>query len=360
MAMEEERTTHEKTIRRKHRFSFSAPAYEESFQTELNQKVCLAIVSAIFDKLSWTTVYLDKASAEAKRKSWGSYMEKITVSYEYGTVKVQSASLNGGFWDGGRNSLNVQRFIRLFLAREKGYDTEAIVNLEKEIDKINEEEYFEIPENLPPPLKRNPLGIRIPLVGGFVLSLLLGYAITILSLETIYVPIFYEFSMAFIISYTFKYLLGWSNYVDFGMWKRMIWGVAILTCFSNKLFLYMIMLSKGIPPEEFLNFLKAIERQPDVHFDSMGWELWMVGWLLQVAMIGWMSNHMFILKALRYLLLRVPPEVFQFAAHHFDKGKTEDEVRVELGKKGWSDPDSQEDVINALLAHNQLIYLNRQ
>ena len=49
-----------------------------------------------------------------------------------------------------------------------------------------------------------------------------------------------------------------------------------------------------------------------------------------------------------YVIERVPVEVVDFAYYHFVKEKSEEEVRAELAKKGWSDIRNQDEVFEAI------------
>jgi hypothetical protein len=49
-------------------------------------------------------------------------------------------------------------------------------------------------------------------------------------------------------------------------------------------------------------------------------------------------------------LEKIPAEVVDYAYSHFLQGKTENQVKRELAKKGWRDPLNQQEVIFAVLS----------
>ena len=112
--MTEELEKYEQTIRRKHSFAWT-PKYEEEFQTNLSRTLVSAIAIKTFERLEWDIVYQGEESIEAKRKDrWNRWTEKITVSYNYGKVKVKSVSLNGSFWGLGVEFSSGEAFYKHF------------------------------------------------------------------------------------------------------------------------------------------------------------------------------------------------------------------------------------------------------
>ena len=91
--------------------------------------------------------------AMTKRGLWH-WGQKITVTFEYGKVKVKSVSLGNEFWDIGRNSKRVKLFIYAFQQTENEFDQDALAALEKETEKANNWDDYEIPKSLPQPKER--------------------------------------------------------------------------------------------------------------------------------------------------------------------------------------------------------------
>ena len=60
-----------------------------------------------------------------------------------------------------------------------------------------------------------------------------------------------------------------------------------------------------------------------------------------------------------YQLERVPMEVVNFAFYHFVKEKTENQVRSELSKMGWTEEQDQNEVFESIGAVQGATELNR-
>ena len=170
--MLEDLEKYEQSIKRTHSFAWT-PKFEEEFYTNLNKTLVIAIAIKTFKKLKWNIVYEDEESVEAKRKDrWNKWTEKITVSYNYGRIKVKSVSLEG-MWDVGRNSLRVKLFIYAFEEIEKGLNKTALADLEKETERKNNLDDYIIPSELPQPKKRKNPNVWIPIIGATFLALIL-------------------------------------------------------------------------------------------------------------------------------------------------------------------------------------------
>ncbi len=151
--MNEELKKYESNIKKKHSFSFT-PKFKEEFHTQLNKTVFVPIVIKVFEKLGWDFIYREETYAEAKRKNdWDQWTEKISVSYEYGKVKVKSESLGKEMWDNGKNSKRVKHFIYAFQQIEKEFDNDTLAKLEEDEVKANNWDDYVIPESLPQPKK---------------------------------------------------------------------------------------------------------------------------------------------------------------------------------------------------------------
>ena len=204
--MTEDHKKYEKTIKRKHRFGWT-PKYEEETKTSLSKTATIPIVVKTFEKLGWNVVYQDEKTVEAIRErdlwQWGN---KITVTFEFGKIKVKSVSLGSEMWDFGRNSKRVKLFIHVFKETEKSFDREAIKKLEKETEKTINWDDYEIPETLPQPKKRKEPKIVIPIIGGIITALLLGYILALISVKGFYIIGLFEVGIAFAIGFIFKSL----------------------------------------------------------------------------------------------------------------------------------------------------------
>lgn len=359
--MTEELKKYESTIKKNHSFNWT-PKFEEEIRTDLNSTVLIPIVIKTFEKLGWDLVYQDEKSAEAKRKGdWNRWTEKITVTYDYGNLTIKSVSLGNEMWDNGRNSKRVKLFIHAFQNTEKEFDRETLAELEKEVSKkINWDDY-EIPESLPQPKIRKEPQFWIPLVGGIIMSLILGFIVAYLSLEGIYVIGLFELGVAIVMVFVLKQLIKVSNYTFYDHLHYLLIGMILITYISNQYFQYQIILNgNNFKPFSFWDFLQArFEAGLFIKKLNTGWIGLLISWILQLAITYFIGVLRLSSSLISYLLERVPEEVTDFAYYHFVKGKTENQVREELSKMGWNEKRDQEEVFESIGAIDGATEMNR-
>jgi hypothetical protein len=358
--MTEELKQYEKSIKRKHSFAWT-PKFEEEFFTNLNKTLVVAIAVKTFEKLEWDIVYQDDESVEAKRKKWNQWTEKITVSYNYGKVKVKSVSLGNEMWDVGRNSLRAKLFIHAFAEVEKEFDKESLANLEKEVERTNNLDDYVIPSELPQPKERKAPNMWIFMAGVTVISLLLGYALAFLSVEVTYVIFLFEILIGLALAFAFKHLIKLSNYTDFSKLRLILIGAIIIVYASNQYFQYQIITAKFADfPIGFFEFMKIrFEQGFQVESLNTGWFGYIVVWIIQLVLTYWISMFGFARSLIKFQIERIPPEVTNFAYYHFVKGKTEEQVRTELSNMGWSEKLDQDEVFESIGALQGATELNR-
>ncbi|WP_026955671.1 hypothetical protein [Algoriphagus vanfongensis] len=359
--MTEELKKYESTIKKKHSFNWT-PKFEEEFRTELNKKVFVPIVIKTFEKLGWDLVFQDETSAEAKRKGdWKSWTEKISVAYEYGKVKVKSVSLGNEMWDNGRNSKRVRLFKYAFQQTEKELDKEALAELEKEVERTNNWDDYEIPESLPKPKERKEPKAWITILGGLVTALLLGYVVAFLSIKGIYIIGLFEVGVALAIGFTLKYLIKVSNYTNYDILNYLLIGMIVLVYVSNQYFQYQIILSENnYEPIGFFEFIKLrLEAGLTIKSLNTGWIGLVISWIFQLGITYSIGILQLVSKLTSYQLERVPMEVVDFAFYHFVKEKTENQVRSELSKMGWTEEQDQNEVFESIGALQGATELNR-
>ena len=359
--MTEELKQYEKTINTKHRLGWT-PKYEERFQTTLNPSVLIAISVKTFEKLKWDIVYQDDKIIEAKRSnSWGNWTEKISVTYEYNYVKVKSISLGNEMWDIGRNSKRVKLFIYAFQQTEKGFDHSSLLELEKELEKSNNWDDYQIPASLPQPEIRKTPNFYIPLTGGIITALLCGYIVAFLSVEFIYIIGLFELGVAFLLVLTLKYLIEAGNYTNFNKLQKLLVGMIIMTYLSNQYFQYQIISDKAqVHDIGFLEFMKyRFEAGLTIKNLNTGWIGLIISWVVQLGLTYLIAIMRLSSAVTKYRLKRIPTEVLDFAFYHFVKEKTEEEVRSELDRMGWKDKQSQDEVIESVVAITDANELNR-
>lgn len=359
--MTEEHKKYEKTIKKKHSFGWT-PKYEEETKTSLNKTVFVPIVIKTFEKLEWDIVFQYENTVEAKRKGeWNRWTEKISVTFEFGKIKVKSISLGNEMWDNGRNSKRVKTFIHAFKEIEKSFDREALKKLEKETEKENNWDDYVIPETLPQPKKRENPQFWIPIIGGIVSALLLGFIVAFLSVKGIYIIGLFEVGVAIAIGFILKYLIKYSNYTDYDKLNYILIVMVVITYVSNQYFQYqMILIENNYEPIGFIEFIKLrLEGGLTIKSLNTGWIGLVISWVFQLGFTYAIGMLRLVSNLTSYQLDRIPMEVVDFAVYHFVKEKTENQVRTELSKKGWTEKQDQDEVFESIGAFQSATELNR-
>lgn len=359
--MTEELRKYEYSIKKKHSFNWT-PKFEEEIRTDLNKTVIIPIVLKTFEKLGWDLVYQDEKNAEAKRKGdWNRWTEKISVSFDYGKLTIKSVSLGNEMWDNGRNSKRVKLFIYAFQNTEKEFDRETLAELEKEVEKKNNWDDYEIPESLPQPKTRKEPQFWIPIFGGIVTALLLGFIVAFLSVKGIYIIGLFEVGVAIVMGFVLKQLIKFSNYTFYDHLHYLLIGMILITYLSNQYFQYQIILNENdFRPFSFSEFMQArFEAGLTIKSSNTGWVGLLISWALQLIITYFVGILRLSSALISYSIDRVPMEVMDFAYYHFVKEKTEDQVRDELSKKGWSKKQEQDEVFESIGAMQGANEMNR-
>ena len=92
---------------------------------------------------------------------------------------------------------------------------------------------------------------------------------------------------------------------------------------------------------------------------NVGWIGLIVSWIVQVGLTYLIGAARLTSSLTAYQLERVPVEVIDFAFFHFVKNKSEDEVRDELSKMGWTDVKDQDEVFASMGAVQTAIEIYR-
>lgn len=362
--MEEIFKNYEKTIKKKHSVNFT-PKYKEEFRTNVNKTLFVAIAEKTIEKLGWDLVFKDENNIEAKRKEKNlgieRWTEAITASFEYGNVVVKSESLGNEMWDIGRNSKRVKLFIYAFEETLKTFDRQSLNELEKEIEKKNNWDDYVIPESLPKPIEAKTPNIVIPIIGGLIVSLIIGFTIAFISVKGIYFIGLFEFLVAIAITFAMKYLIKLSNFTDFNKLQFLLAVMIILIYVTNQYFQYEIILNENSYERiGFWEFLKLrFSEGLTIKNINTGWIGIVISWILQLGLTGLFVYLKIVSVLTKYVIERVPSEVVDFAYYHFVKEKTEEEVRNELAKKGWSEKINQDEVFEAIGGFQNATELNR-
>jgi len=364
LQMEDIFRNYEKTISRKHSIGFT-PKYKEEFRTFVNEALFIAIAEKTFEKLGWDLVYKDDYNVEAKYKvtGWinGRWTEIITANYKNGNVSVKSESLGSEIWDNGKNSKRVKLFIYAYQETLKTFNIQALKDLEKEIEKKNNWDDYIIPETLPQPKPTKTPNITLPIIGGICISLITGFLVALLSIKGVYFIGLFEFLVATALVFVMKYVLRFSNYTDFNKLQYLFGAMILLTYISNQYFQYEVILNtNNLERIGFLNFLHIRFSQGFIiNKIKTGWIGWIVSWIIQLGLTGIFVYFKLANALTKYVIERVPPEVVDFTFYHLLKDKSEEEVRSELAKKGWSDIQHQNEAFEAIGGHQNVVTLRR-
>lgn len=362
--MEDIFKNYEKTIKKKHSINFT-PKYKEEFRTSVTNTLFVAIAEKAVAKLGWDLIYKDENNIEAKRKEKSLGLERwteaITANYEYGNVVVKSESLGNEMWDIGKNSKRVKLFIYAFKETLETFDRQSLNELEKETEKKNNWDDYVIPESLPQPIQSKKPNILIPIIGGLIISLIVGFIIAFISVKGMYFIGLFEFLVATAIVLAMKHLIKLSNFTDFNKLKYLLSAMIILIYISNQYFQYEIILNENSYDRiGFLEFLKLrLSQGLIIKKLNTGWIGLVISWVIQLGLTGLFVYLKIISVLTKYAIERVPVEVTDFAYYHFVKGKTEKEVRNELVKKGWTDKVNQDEVFEAIGGFQNATELNR-
>lgn len=362
--MEEKFKVYEKTIKKKHSINWT-PNYKEEFRTSLNKTVFIPIVEKVLQKLDWNLVFKDENSIEAKRKvkslGFEQYTEAITISYYFGVIKVKSESLGNEMWDFGRNSKRVKLFIFAFKETEKEFDRNALNELEEETEKKNNWDDYVIPENLPKPKIFKKPNFYIPLIGGIIISFIIGFIIAEVSLHVVYIIGLFEIFIGIAIAISLNYLVKLSNFTNLKKLHLLLIAMVFVIFISNEYFQYEIILSENNYDKiGFFEFIKIrLSEGLTINKLTTSWIGLVISWIIQLIVTYFIGNIMFVSLLLKYQLNKIPDEVVEFAYYHLIKEKSKDEIRNELAKKGWTEIKNQNEVFDAIVAIFDVKELNR-
>jgi hypothetical protein len=264
-------------------------------------------------------------------------------------------------WDLGRNSKRVKLFIYAFEEILKTFDRKSLNELEKEVERKNNWDDYVIPETLPEPNQVKSPNIIILIIGGLIISIILGFVLAFVSLKGIYILFLFEFLIATAIAMTMKQLIKISNFIDFGKLQYLLAGMIILIYLSNQYFQYEIILNENNYNRiGFWEFLKLrFSKGLNIKNLNTGWIGLVVSWIVQLGLTALFVYLKMISVLTKYVIERIPSEVVDFAYYHFVKEKSEEEVRKELAKMGWTEKKNQDEVFEAIGGFQNATELNR-
>jgi len=361
--MESKYVEYQKSLKKEQRFG--TPKYEMEFSTNLSKKCFIYLAKTTIEKLGWQIIYLKDNFIEARiqNKLFGFTHSKefFTAFLENGNIRIKSVTEGSEFWDNGRNSKNAKLFVYAFLEEEKNVDKNKLSILASNFEnEINWDDY-EILEALPKPkLVRKPK-FWINSFGGLSLSFCLALIFATLKYFGIYFIGVSEITLGIIIALAFKYLTRLSNYTNYQKLKHLLVVVVVLVYLLSRYFHYELeIIFSDLHRIGFLDFLKnAPTKGISIKGLNLGLVGFAIGLALQFLVTYSLASIAFLSFLLRFQVDRVPSEVVDYAMYHLIKGKSEDYVREELKLKGWSEKQSQDEVIEALNAFELSVEMNR-
>lgn len=359
--MTEELTKYEKSIRKKGKFGWT-PKYKEKIRTQLEKRLFIEIAIKSFEKIGWDIVSRDEESVVAMRKgSWDRWTEKITATYQFGNINVESESLGNEIWDMGRNSKRVKLFIYAYEQTEKEFEGEALQELKKSVEEQDNWDDYEVPASLPKPKNRISPQPMIPIIGGLIISLITGYIIAFLTFKATYFIGAFELGVALLIAFGLKYSVRFGNYTNFEVLQYLLGVVVFITYLSNQYFLYELILSNNeVGRIGFLEFIKwRLENGLMIKSLDTGWIGLVISWIFQLGLTYLIAYFRLISSLTVFVIERVPSEVADFTMYLFVKGKSESEVRHELSKMGWSTAQQQDEAFEAIGGYHSANELGR-
>lgn len=340
----------EDSIKKVHRVAFT-PKFKDSFQTKLSKSAFIAIALKTIEKIGWEVVYYDDSNIEAKRKNdWDTWTESIAMHYDFGKVNIQSTSLGNEMWDFGRNSKRVKLFQLVLHDLESELSEEEIKGFESEQKKADEWDNYMIPESLPAPSPRMKPNLYIPLISTIVISLILGYILAFSISNGFYIIGLFDVGVGFIIGFILSQTLKFGNYTDFKKLRLILFASVILSFISCQIFIYQLYIGKNPTVEiDFITFMKLrFEAGLTIKSLNTGWVGLVISWGLLLFFGYYIGLLKLVSGIIKHQLSRIPPEVLDFAVYLFIKEKSEDQVRTELSKFGWSKNQDQNYVIEAV------------
>lgn len=240
-------------------------------------------------------------------------------------------------------------------------DKEALVELEKETERVNNWDDYEIPEILPQPKERQEPQLWIPVVGGTLIALLIGFTVAFLSLKGLYLIGLFEIGVALIIGFSLKYLIKVSNYTNYNNLNYLLIAMVAIAYFSNQYFQYHLILSQdNFAPIGFFEFIELrLEAGLTIKSLNTGWIGLVISWIFQLGFTYAIGRTRLAVHLIDHQLERVPMEVVEFASYHFVKEKTESQVRFELSKLGWTEKQDQDEVFESIGTIQERNEINR-
>ncbi len=340
----------EDSIKKVHKIAFT-PKFKETFHTKLSNPAFIAIGLKVVEKLGWDLVFYDESTIEAKRKNkWNNWTEGITMSYHMGDVDIQSESLGNEMWDNGNNSKRVKLFQLVLADMESQLSSEEIRGFVADQKKTDEWEDYKIPESLPEPVSFQKPTIIIPLAGTIGVAGLLGYILAFCISNGFYIIGICDVGVGFLLGLTMAQLVKVGNYTVFNKLKMILIASVLIAFLSCQFFIYYFYISEHPSLNvDFISFMKMrFEAGITIKSFNAGWIGLVISWLLLLFFGYYIGMTSLVAGVVKHQLNRIPKEVLDFAVYLSIKDKSEEQIRSELSKYGWSKTEDQNEVFEAL------------
>jgi hypothetical protein len=351
-------------IERKHSFKYK-PEFSESFKTEINENQIIPLIIEVFEKLEWQIVFQNKKSVEAKcQGNFNKLVGKLTVTKNNsGRIEVNSKSLEGNFFDFGKNSKRTGLFIALFQKLSTEYkESGKLTELESEFEKQNSWADYEIPTELPKPKEFGEPNLVFSIIGGSIIAVLFGLLIAFLTVNFTYFIGVYELGIGIGIGYLFGQVLKKTNYIEFRPIQFIIGGMMILMFLTNLFTQYQLIIAENnISELGFFEFIKLrFEGGLTLKDLNTGWIGLSLNWVFQMVFPYFVAVNRVAVITANYTIEKIPGKVLEYTIYLFEMEKYESEVRAELTQKGWNKKSDQDNVIQAIAEISGFQQMNRE
>lgn len=351
-------------IKRKHSFKYK-PKFSESFKTNINENQITPLIIEVLKKLEWPIVFQNNKSVEAKCKGdFSKLVGKLTITKNNsGRIEVNSKSLEGNFFDFGKNSKRTGLFIALFKKLAIEYKESGKLNeLETEFEKQNSWVDYEVPSKLPKPKKFGKPNLILTIIGGLIIAILFGILIGFLTIEFTYFIGLYELGIGIGIGYLFGLVLRQTNYIEFRPIQFIIAGMMVILFFTNLYTqYYLVSIENNMITFNFIEFMRF---RWEVGLKIKKLETGSVGlllfWIFQIVFPFFLAEVKIAGITMNYMIEKIPKKVLEYTIYLFDIGMQVSEVRAELSQKGWNKESDQNEVFEALGAINGFRENNRE
>ncbi|MFD2824454.1 hypothetical protein ACFS5M_12300 [Lacinutrix iliipiscaria] len=351
------------TIKRKHSFKYK-PEFTESFKIDIEDNQVIPLIIEVFEKLEWPIVYRDKKSVEAKcQGDFSKLVGKLTIKQiNSNRIEVNSKSLEGNFFDFGKNSRRTGLFIALFQKLATEYKISGkLSELVTEYEKENNWSDYEIPSELPKPKGFVKPNFGLSMAGGFVIAVIFGILIGFLTVNFIYLIGIYELGIGFGMGYFIGQVLKKTNYMNFKSIQFIIGGMVLVMFITNLFTQYQLIITENnISDLGFFEFMKLrLEGGLNIKDLNTGWIGLTLSWVFQIVFPFILAQAKVAGITINYIIEKIPEKVLEYTIYLFEMGKSESEVRAELAQKGWNKKSDQDDVILAIAEISGLHQFNR-